>query len=204
MPPAALFEQAALAHQNTGVPRHQRIDVLDDPVALRIGENVLVPVVGNPVELEQPVLKAVSEVVELAGTQDVRGGVPGDDGLCPGAAGGGSDAQDVEHRLLLMAFCERGDELLPAGEHLAGERDELRDLQVVGAGWRGAAGGSELECAHATSTDVAQTLNGVEALRRAPLSGEPGVDQGLTVTVGQAVGQEAGQPVDCLLYTSPS
>ena len=57
MPTAAFLEQAALAHHNASGTGHLVLGELDRPVPLRVVE-FLVPVAGDAVELQQPVLEA--------------------------------------------------------------------------------------------------------------------------------------------------
>ena len=124
--------------------------------------------------------------------------VPGDDRLCASATGRRSDAQDVAHRLFPSACGERGDKLLAVGEHFGGELDQRRDRKRAGACRAGPARRRELERADAATPGVAESLDRVEAVWAAPLSRQPGVDEGLPVAVGQGVGKEAGQAVEAV------
>ena len=57
VPAAVLLEQPALGHRDAGRACHQRVGVLDRAVPLRVLE-LLVLVAGHAVELQQPVLEA--------------------------------------------------------------------------------------------------------------------------------------------------
>src|SRR5690606_42140869 len=92
----ALGGDAPLARVDAGGGGQQVEAIFDQPEALRVGQ-FLVAVVGDPVELEQPRTVAFTGLrlsrVELAGLR-----IPRQNGLGPGAAGGGAHAQDVLKR----------------------------------------------------------------------------------------------------------
>ncbi len=98
MTPAVFFQQAAVAHLHARCLCHERIGVLDGAVALGILE-LLVPVSGDAVELQQPVLETRTRG-NLAGTDLVRVRVPRNDSLGPCAARRGADPEDVLQGLL--------------------------------------------------------------------------------------------------------
>ena len=80
-------------------------------------------------------------------------------------------------------------------QHLGGQLHQRVDLdrrwRVRGCGpWR-----RELQRAHAARARVAEPLDGVEALGRAALGRQPGVDQRVAEPVGQRIGQQPGQAV---------
>src|SRR5260370_30651858 len=84
---AALLEEPAVAHVDACIPGHECVRILDQRVALRVLE-LLVLVGADTIELEQPVTKPVRRL-HLAGTHLVRLRAPGNDGLGTRPAGRG-------------------------------------------------------------------------------------------------------------------
>ena len=96
---------------------HQRVGVLNRPVALRIFHLLFVAIAADAVELQQPVLKAVAGS-DLAGPHLVGARVPGDDRLGARPARGGADVEDVRQRLLPRRFREGDGEALAVASAL--------------------------------------------------------------------------------------
>jgi len=70
-------------------------------------------------------------------------------------------------------------------EHLGSQFDQLIHVYLGRSLQRRPPGGRELERTHAAYSDVAESLNCVEALRPSTLSGEPRIDQRIAEFIGQ-------------------
>src|SRR6266851_5120645 len=86
----AFFQQAAFAHLDTRLDRHEVVRILDAAKAGRVAQYA----VAAHVEFEKPML-IFSRQVELSGDDLVGLRVPADDGLGASAAGRTTDIQNL-------------------------------------------------------------------------------------------------------------
>ena len=102
-----LFEELALRHIDTGRLRHLRIGELDAPEPEWVGE-FFVSVLGNAVELEQPVFEAGGQVRGLAGSNLAGCLVVCNHGLGAGASRRRANREDLGE---VVAVAHAGREL---------------------------------------------------------------------------------------------
>ena len=189
----ALFQQATRHHLHTAGPRHQVVGILDAAVALGVTEGL----VGHPVELEQAIGEA-RQPVDLATAHLAGLRVEGHDGLGPRAAGRGAHLQDVQQGFGAAFPLVRG-EGFALVQHVVGHTHQFLHFQRFAARLPVVVGRLELQCAHTAATGVAEAFHGVGTAGRAPLGGQPRVQDLLAEAVGQAVGQQARQPAEGLV-----
>ena len=115
--------------------------------------------------------------------------VPGEDGLGSGAAGGGSDAQDLLECAVIILSLEHTRQFFTRGNDPVGELDKRSDIDRPTLVTALTGSGLEFERAHASAAGVTKALDRIEAAGCAALLGKPTVDEGVTKLVGQAVGQ---------------
>ena len=195
MAPPVLFEQSAAAHLYPRLLRHQRVGVLDDPVAVRVGEALLVAVPGDAVELQQPVLEP-RRGGDLAGAHLVVSGFQAITALARAPPADMPTLRISRSPASSWPLATVVDEVHPAPRGSGGQLDQLADLDLLVRGHLRAPGRSELEGAGAARADVAEALDRADAVRLTALLREPGVDQVVAEPVGQRVGQHPRQPFE--------
>src|ERR1700740_3196768 len=141
--------------------------------------------VPPPALLEQPAPEARRRP-HLARAHLVGVRVPGDDGLGARAPSRGADAQNLLEPLVALARRERGAQRVAVRKHFGGERHQRIDPDPGRAAQRGTERRGVLESAHAAYADVAEPLDGTEALGAAALRREPGIDQRVAEEIRRA------------------
>jgi len=177
---SALFQDATLGHPKAGPQRHLVIGILDQSVP-ESRSDLAVVARSHAVEFENPVRETGLQT-GLAGPDDSRLGVPGDDRLGPGSARRRADLQDLVDRVVVLL--DVGVQGGALREDRVRELDESRDVDFADGRTR-APRGPVLERPHAAAAHVAESLDGVEGLGGAAPAGEPRVDQRVAVAVRQ-------------------
>ena len=172
---AIFLQEPALAHGDARRLRHQVIGILDGSITLWVFQ-LLVLVARHAVELQQPVIESVPRR-DLPRAHLVRLAIPRDHRFGP-------------RRVAQITF-----QFATMRQDFGRQPHQRSNLDLHRLARLRAQPRRELQRTHTARASVAEPLHGLEALGRAALRRQPGVDQRVAELVRQRIRQQPRQTV---------